>query len=182
MDIEKLRNHTPKMNTYQQRRIEVRVPDVEMVHRWKELAKKTKMSLSKFIVEHVENSLSFEDDEAKLSRGALVMENKALRDKVKNLKEDQKNRKDVIKAQKDLIANLQDENPFFSEDDMDTIAIKLFIDRIIEEKFVRSKDLFSIINMEPTDIKRIKYINFQIDNLEDCGILDRVGDGWKWKL
>ena len=182
MDPEKLRSFTPKMETYKQRRVELRVPDIEMVHRWKETAKKSKMSLSKFIVTHVENSLGFEEEDGKLSRGALVMEIKALRDKVKNLKEDQQNKRDVIKAQKNLIANLQEDNPFFSEEDIDTIAIRLFINRILEEKFVRSKDLFSIINMEPTDIKKIKFINFQLDNLENCGILDKVGDGWKWKL
>ena len=171
-----------KMATYQQRRIEIRVPDMEMAERWKELARKSKMSISKFIVEHVENSLSIEEEEGKLSRGALVMEIRALRDKVKNLIEDQKNKKDTIKEQSDFIIKLKADNPFFSQEDIDTEAIRLFVDKIVEDRFVRSKDLFSIIEMEPTDIRKIKYINFQLENLENCGILDKIGDGWKWKL
>ena len=51
-----------KTETIKKRAIYVYLPSVETAERWKKVADKAKMSISKFVFEHVENSLSQENE------------------------------------------------------------------------------------------------------------------------
>ena len=66
-----------KTDTIKQRSIYVYLPSHDMVQRWKTLAKNSGTSISKFVAEHVENSLREEEAEYK-SRGTLIEENRKL--------------------------------------------------------------------------------------------------------
>ena len=66
-----------KTETIKQRSIYAYLPSHDMVQRWKTLAKNSGTSISKFVAEHVENSLREEEAEYK-SRGTLIEENRNL--------------------------------------------------------------------------------------------------------
>lgn len=68
-----------KTETIKQRAIYVYLPSLGMVERWKALAEGAGTSVSRFVVEHVENSLR-QDEEGYRSRGSLIEENRRLRE------------------------------------------------------------------------------------------------------
>ena len=69
-----------KTETIKQRAIYVYLPSHEMVDRWKTLADKSGTSISKFVAEHVQNSLRREEDDEYLTRGSLIEENQNLKE------------------------------------------------------------------------------------------------------
>jgi len=81
----------PKTEPIRERSIYVYLPSKQMVDQWKEMADQAGMSISKFVTEHVTNSLQQErDQEGYISRTQLLdemrtvnEENKELRKKIK---------------------------------------------------------------------------------------------------
>lgn len=63
-----------RTETIKQRAIYVYLPSQKLVERWKEAAKKQGTSVSKFVIEHVENSLRQEEEPRYKSRGELLKE------------------------------------------------------------------------------------------------------------
>ena len=61
-----------KTETIKQRAIYVYLPSHDMVEKWKNLAKKSGTSISKFVAEHVENSLRQEEDDNYQTRSSLI--------------------------------------------------------------------------------------------------------------
>jgi len=177
--VDRLMRYTPKMQTYQQRRIEIRVPDTETAERWKERAKESKMSLSKFIIEHVENSINLEGKDGQPSRGELVLENRMLKERLEHATREQRTREKLVKELNDFIETLKADNPFYSKNEKDPEFLKMVTSKMKDSSFIRSKDVFKVIEIEPTDTRNIKLINFQLDFFEDCGLLDKIANGWK---
>ncbi|HEC95236.1 MAG TPA: hypothetical protein ENI45_04650, partial [Thermoplasmatales archaeon] len=62
MKEKKKRLKSNKTGTIKQRAIYVYLPSIETAQRWKEIAEKEGGSISKFVIEHVENSLQQEDE------------------------------------------------------------------------------------------------------------------------
>ncbi|MGQ9543313.1 MAG: hypothetical protein ACUVTM_04405, partial [Candidatus Bathyarchaeia archaeon] len=92
-----------KTKTIKQRAIYVYLPSLEMVRDWKERAEKAGVSVSKFIVERVEDSVRREEgEEGYLSRLELV---KRLRDAEEELKK----LRDENRLLKRLVKNLDGE-------------------------------------------------------------------------
>lgn len=180
---QKLTDYQPKMETAKQRRLELRMPTVEMAERWKAEAKRNKQSISKFVVEHVESSLDRGDkeDEGPTNK-ELLEENLRLKRSLTAAEEDKENRERIIEDFKEVIKSLKKDNPFYDRDDKDVLIMKDFVEKVYEMGYIRSRDVLKTVEVSPTNIKCIKLINFQLDNLEDCGILNKVADGWKWKL
>ena len=60
-----------KTETIKARSIYVYLPSEEMVDDWKEKAKSSGLSISKFVQEHVEKSMNYENEDTFVSRGEL---------------------------------------------------------------------------------------------------------------
>jgi hypothetical protein len=74
-----------KTETIKQRSIYVYLPSIEQKERWEEVARKQGVSISRFVVEHVENSLMQEEDESFRSRGVLEREIVELKKQLREL-------------------------------------------------------------------------------------------------
>ena len=68
-----------KTETIKQRAVYVYLPSQQMTERWKQLAEKQGTSISKFVAEHVENSLRQEQEPGYRSRSELSGEIQELR-------------------------------------------------------------------------------------------------------
>lgn len=68
-----------KTDTIKQRAIYVYLPSIETANRWKKIADDEKISISKFVMEHVENSLNQAKDH--IPRAELI-------ENLQNLKEE----------------------------------------------------------------------------------------------
>jgi hypothetical protein len=88
-----------KTETIKCRAIWVYTKTIEQKRQWIKIAKQEGMSLSKWIVQNIENSLVRNEDEVKSGR-EIGGENKNLKKEIKNLKD-----KDIVSLQTDLRNN-----------------------------------------------------------------------------
>ncbi len=71
-----------RTETIKRRLVYVYLPSVDQKERWEEHAGKQRVSISKFVAEHVENSLRQEEDSSYKSRGELWKAVKELREQL----------------------------------------------------------------------------------------------------
>lgn len=74
-----------KTETIKERAIYVYLPSKEQKERWQRYAEKLGVSISKFVIEHVENSLMREEEPSFKSRGELLKENSELKQQIMDL-------------------------------------------------------------------------------------------------
>ena len=178
MGNEKRKSKTKnKTETIKKRAIYVYLPSEEMVEEWKNLAKKSGVSISKFVQEHVLNSLSQELGEDFVSRRDLKKQLRACEEENRRLNAE-------VRKLEALVEKLEAElrryrlRMFESEDirRIDPELIALFRRR----KFVRSDELLSLLKISPRDSASVRSINKQIESLERYGLLEPEPNGWRW--
>jgi len=177
---------TEKRTPVKQRSIYVYVPTNEMADRWKKLAKKSGMSISRYVLNIVENHIG--DESVSASRESLDKrlgelegqniqlknENLALSKRVKMLdiltdryEEDLKNLK---KHQ------FQDESSFEGVREYKPELIKLLKERDV----VKEHELLDLLHIDTSDAVSVRAINQQLDNLFSYGLVKRSKGGLIW--
>jgi len=171
-----------KTDTIKDRAIYVYLPSIEMVRKWKELAKKSKLSISKFIIEHVENSLNQEkDDETFMSRAELIK-------KIKELEEEKKELEKKYEILSKAYERLEEENkryramPFLDE----IIGYRTYEENLVKlfkkRKQIKKGEVFDLLGVDPMkEGEIVKGINRQLENLERYGLIEDKGRYWLWK-
>jgi len=171
-----------KTETIKDRAIYVYLPSLGMVEDWKRRAEKAGVSVSKFVIERVEESIRREEgEEGYLSRAELI---KRLRDAEEELKK-VKNENRLLKK---LAENLDNElrryraQPFLEEAfegvrrfDRDLIELLRKGGSYTEEQ------ILTHLNIDPSDTDLVKAVSKQLEALEGYGLLEYKGRGWKWK-
>jgi cell division protein FtsB len=175
-----------KTETIKQRALYIYLPSLEMAEEWKRLAERDKMSISKFIIENVENSLKQRDDYSKehgyVSKAELVKENMALKQELAKLAKDN----EMLRAAFDKLDGELKRyrmEPFLKEEFK---GVRGYEKELVElfkssEGKVRSDELLFKLSISPEDRESIKAINRQLENLERYGLLEAVPGGWIWR-
>jgi len=167
-----------KTDTIKQRAIYVYLPSVQTAKRWKEVAEKEKISISKFVVEHVENSLQQEKDHTPRSQ---LLEN------LNKLKEENNELRRQNKILNKAVDTLDSElksfrlKPFL-EPSFEGIRQyeKELITVFRRRKALRSDEILDVLSISISDQDSIKAINRQLENLQNYGLIKVVRGGWKW--
>ena len=171
-----------KTETIKDRLVYVYLPSDAMVKQWKEASGKADMTLSKFVIEHVNNSLQQEQNkEGYAPRAKLLEELKKIQDENKELYK-------KIKMYESLVMRLDEENkgyrtkPFLEEEysgyrDYEADLVNLFRTRLE----VRKEELYKELGVNPQDAEKVKGIRKQIEILKRYGMLKDIGGKWRWK-
>ena len=171
-----------RTDTIKKRSIYVYLPSQKMVSKWKETADKQNLSISKFVIEHVENSLIQEEGEdGYASRVELVEESRRLKEENKELQRKNKILDTVVDRLEEELRSYRIK-PFISNDfsgirDYEKDLIDLFRNK----KEIRKENLIDFLNIKSSDTNSIKGISKQIENLEKYGLLKDLGGKWIWK-
>jgi len=168
-----------KTDTIKQRAIYVYLPSIETANRWKKIADDEKISISKFVMEHVENSLNQVKDH--IPRAELI----------KNLQKI-KEENDELRKQNKMLNKVVDS----LDEELRSLRLKSFLDPVGDgirryegdlidlfrrRKFVRNDEILDVLNIDVSDSDSIKAINKQIENLQRYGLIKVVAGGWKWR-
>jgi predicted transcriptional regulator len=176
------KSKSSKTETIKERAIYVYLPSHKMTLKWKNLAEKAGVSISKFVIEHVENSLQQEDSkQGYVSRVDLLDEMKKIKEENERLHKDNK-------MLDNLGARLEEElrgyrvKPFLEENysgirKYETELIKLLKSR----GEVRKEGVLEYLGINPMDTDVVKGIKKQIENLEHYGLVKDMGGKWQWK-
>jgi ribosomal protein L16 Arg81 hydroxylase len=170
-----------KTDSIKQRSIYVYLPSVELVKDWKAKAKKSSASISRFVIEHVTNSLRQEEgEEAYKSRAELLQQIREKDEQIEKLTREN----EIVKLALERVENELERYraaPFLEEDFK---GIRRYDRRLIEllkkGEAVDSDHLLHILKINPRDTPLVKAISNQLGNLEAYGLIEKTRRGWKW--
>lgn len=171
-----------KTETIKERSIYVYLPSLEMVTDWKSAAEKAGVSVSKFVIDRVEDSLKREEgEEGYLGRIELIKRLGSAEEENKKLREENR----MIKR---LVDNLDAElkryraKPWVEEGfeglrRVDKDLIELFR----KGGSYAQEEILAHLNIDPSDSDMVKAVSKQLEALEGYGLLEYKGRGWKWR-
>jgi len=160
--------------------IYVYLPTHEVVKRWKDLAKAAGTSISKFVAEHVENSLMQEENSDYKTRSSLL-------DEIIKLTEALGEKEKRIRHLDLLVEKLEEDLRLYRAQrftDESFMGIKQYDRKLIE--IVRepgshsSEEILSRLGVKPREQEAVKAISVQLENLERYGLVRSTSKGWIW--
>jgi len=169
-----------KTETIKRRTIYVYLPSIDQKKRWEDCAKRRGTSISKFVIEHVENSLRQGEDPEYWSAGDLWKDLKEYKDRVKEL---EKNKRVLEIAMDRLEQELRRyrAQPFLDDDfegvrryDRDLVQL------LRSGEVMSSEEILSRLNIEPMEYEAVKSISKQLELLGEYGLVKPTPRGWKW--
>ena len=169
-----------KEKNLKERAVYVYLPSVEQANRWKELAEKHGLSISKFVVEHVENSIQQEEDPEYKPRGELINKIRELSDEIKELSSDNRQKRVVLDKLEGELRRYRAE-PFLENDFVGTRKYDQEIVNVLRKGvFVRNDDLLDILGIDPRESEFVRAVSRQLENLESYGLVSPTPRGWRW--
>ncbi len=170
-----------KANDLTKRAIYVYLPTVQMVRSWKKLAEKSKLSLSRFVSDHVENSLNQEQNKTGYESRT---------DLIKQLEEKGKQVNDLMqenKLLKRLADNLDSElakyraRPFLEPEFSGMRKYDEELVQLLKERgTVDSDHILKELRIRPQNTDQVKSIYKQLESLESFGLIRTTPRGWQW--
>jgi len=171
-----------KTETIKERAVYVYLPSLEVVEDWKSRAEKAGASISKFVIERVEDSIRKEEgEEGYLSRLEFVKRLRVAEEELKKLR-------DENRLLRKLVDNLDNElkryraRPFIEEG---FEGVRRFdrelIDLLKKGGSYSDEEILTQLNIDPADAELVKAVNKQLEALEAYGLVEYVGRGWRWK-
>lgn len=171
-----------KTETIKKRAIYVYLPSQKMANEWKSKADKAGTSISKFVIDRVEDSIRKEEEQGGyLNRLELI---KRLSDTEEELKQLRKDNRLLRK----LVDNLDTElkryraKPFL-EDDFKGVRRfdRELIDLLKQGGSLSGDEILTRLSINSSDTDLVRGVNKQLEVLESYGLVEYVGRGWKWK-
>jgi hypothetical protein len=170
-----------KTESIKQRSIYVYLPSLEIVKDWKAKAKKTNVSISQFVIEHVTNSLRQEDgEEAYKPRAELIQQLHEKDEQIEKLTRESEVFKLTLERVEGELCRYRAE-PFLGEGFR---GIRGYDRRLIEllrkGDAIDSDHLLRLLKINPRDTALVKAVSKQLENLEAYGLVEKTRRGWKW--
>jgi len=171
-----------KTETIKKRAIYVYLPSEKMVEDWKSGADKAGVSISKFVLDRVEDSVRKEDgEEGYLSRLELIKKLSSSEEELKKLRQDNRMLKNLVDNLDNELKKLRAE-PFLQDDFRGTRRYNQeLIDLLRDGRSYTGEDILTHLNINPSDTNLVKAVNTQLEVLEGYGLVEYAGRGWKWK-
>jgi hypothetical protein len=169
-----------KTETIKERSIDVYLPSLEQKEKWKKHSEKLGVSISKFVIEYVENSLRQEEEPEFKSRSDLWKENNELKQKVQELSRQCRLLDTVVDKLEQELRRYRGQ-PFL-EKGFEGIRSyeKELIDLLKSKDIVTDGELFSHLSIAPSDGNAVRAVAKQLESLETCGLVKSSSRGWKW--
>jgi hypothetical protein len=170
-----------KTGTIKKRAIYVYLPSLEMIRDWKHRSKKAGTSISKYVIERVEDSIRREDgEEGYTSRLELI-------ERLRKNEEELKKTRDDNRLLRKLVENFDTElkryrsQPFIEEGFQGVRSFDRELIQLLKTGELLSDDeILSRLNISPTDTDLVKAVSGQLQVLESYGLVEFRGRGWKW--
>lgn len=157
------------------------LPSVEMVNDWKVRAKKSNVSISQFVYEHVTNSLRQEEGEESYKPRAELIEELRKKDEAieKLTRENEITRLALERVETELRKYRAE--PFLEANFQ---GIRKYDTKLVEllkkGETIDSDHLLRQLRISPRETDLVKAVSKQLENLEAYGLVDKTRRGWRW--
>lgn len=171
-----------KTDSIKQRSVYVYLPSLEMVEDWKAKAKKSRVSVSQFVIEHVTNSLRQEEGEEEYKpRAELIQQLREKDEQIGKLTREGEILRLALERVENELRRYRSE-PFLEEDFR---GVRGYDRRLVEllrkGDAVDSDHLLHLLRIDPRDTHLVKAVSKQLENLEAYGLVEKTRRGWRWK-
>ncbi|MEM3365433.1 MAG: hypothetical protein QXM93_03315 [Candidatus Methanomethyliaceae archaeon] len=161
---------------------------MEAINRWKEIAEKSGLSLSKFVIERVEDSIMREEAELRGDSGRGYLSRVELMRRLKKTEEELKALGNENRLFKKLDDNLErglrryrSEN-FTNEEYLGVRGLdKELVDLLRKGHVYRDEETLSRLNVDPSDACVVRAVTKQLETLERYGLVEFTVKGWRWR-
>lgn len=152
-----------------------------MANDWKDRAKKSNVSISQFVLEHVGNSLRQEEgEESYKPRAALIQELQKKDEEIQKLTKEN----EIVKRafeQVEIELRRYRAEPFL---DNNFQGIRKYDKQLVEllkkGKAIDSDHLLHLLRISPKETELVKAVSRQLENLQAYGLVQKTHHGWRW--
>jgi len=169
-----------KTETIKKRAVYVYLPAEEMAERWKQRAKRSHSSISKFVVERVEDSLRKEGDEDHPKRAELIGQLKELKAENEKLGRDNEILRRAYERLDSEVKRYR-AKPFLEEGFR---GVRKYDRKLVEllrrGGVVSSDEILEKLGIDHSETDLVKAVSRQLENLETYGLVKSTARGWQW--
>ncbi len=170
-----------KTKTIKKRRVEIYLPTEQMIDVWKQKAKESKTSLSKFVIENVErNIFNMNNSDIKENRQQLAEQIRELAEENESLRSKLKERENLITYYEKEIRGHRTQTFLSAEHGGIRGYEKDLISLFKTKKQVRKDQILSLLNISISEVETVKSLQLQLKNLEEYNIIKDEGTTWRW--
>jgi ABC-type glutathione transport system ATPase component len=176
------RRSLSKTQTIKDRTAYIYLPSIRMLEDWKKLSQAAKTSLSKFVIDRVEDSIRRDEgEEGYLGRIELVKCLKKAEEELKELANENRMLKKLFDNQETELKRYRSQ-PFL-ESGFEGIRRydKELIELLKGGKSYSADEILLRLDIERSEVNLVKAINTQLETLEAYGLIGYSGRGWRWK-
>lgn len=177
----------PKKSTnIKQRTIYVYVPNEQIGHEWKAAAKNAGVSVSAYVQEAMECYLA--RNNPALNKETLDERYKKSLEKIDSLREEKVELYNKLERMNTLLDRYEkqlkdvEDEKFLSGDNFN--GVRKYNRRLIElfkkERYMNEERILDVLHISPSDVKSIRAIDRQIENLLDYGVIKPQRGGYLW--
>lgn len=169
-----------KTETIKERAIFVYLPSVEQKERWESCAREQHTSVSKFVVEHVENSLRQEEGRGYQSRSELLRTIQELKEQLEKVSREKHVLEIAAERLEEELGRYRSQ-PFLEGSFVGLRRYQRELVEILKEgRAVSSDEILSRLSIKPSEQEAVKAVSRQLENLEGYGFVQSSPRGWKW--
>ena len=170
-----------KTKAVNERYVYAYLPSVEMVKDWKARAKKSNVSISEFVYEHVTNSLRQEDGEdAYKPRAQLIEDLRKKDEEIQKVTRENEITKLALERVETELRRYRAE-PFLDDGFQ---GVRKYDRKLIEllkkGKPIDSDDILHLLRISPKETDLVKAVSKQLENLQAYGLVRKTHHGWSW--
>jgi predicted RNase H-like nuclease (RuvC/YqgF family) len=176
-----------KTETIKERAVWIYLPSIEQKESWQKLAKQSGASLSKWVIETVEEAVRPAEECEWKPRKNLEEELEGLKNEVASLRSKLRQQK-IIREKLEQELRRYRAEPFLTPE---FDGIRRYDKELIEllrsskslngkPKALTDNEILQYLGIDPTEEEAVKAISAQLSNLEAYGIMKSTPNGWRW--
>ena len=176
------RENLSKTETIKERTVYIYLPSFGMLEDWKKRSQAANTSLSKFVIDRVEDSIRKDEGEGGyLSRLELIRRLKKAEDEFKESTKDNRMLKKLVENQETELKRYRSE-PFLARSFEGTRRYdQELIELLKNGRSYNAEEILVRLGIDRSSTDLVKAISNQLEVLEDYGLVAYRGRRWRWK-
>ncbi len=169
-----------KTKTIKERAIYVYLPSHEMVRHWKKRANEAEVSISKFVIEHVQNSINQEEPGFE-PRTELIKRLRTAEEETQKLRSENKMLRSAYERLDEELKHYR-AKPFLEENFTGLREYSRELIETLRKKGTIPKDeLLETLGIDPRNTDLVRALTTQLKNLQAYGLVEETLRGWRWR-
>ena len=169
-----------RTDTIKKRTLYIYVPSEKQKEKWEKLAERSGTSLSKFVIESVENSLGERDDVDFKPRQNLIKDLHETKEELKKLRTEKDRLESLLDRQETDLRKYR--AMLFLNGEVTGIRQydKTLVETLRNNKNLTHEEILDTLGIQPNEHEAIRATSDQLNALAGYGLVESTPRGWRW--